>query len=212
MTMMRTHSVSRVLALAAFAVATASCGNVATSSRSPVYLIIDSLTGESAPDTTQTSFINSDVQTLVTTGGVCTQANPCPTFFNDPGQVTLRTALKDLGTSSPANTPTTNNEVTITGYQVQYRRSDGHNVAGVDVPYSFNGATTGTIQANGSLTLGYQLVRAVAKQESPLAQYISNPGVLTVLADVTFYGADRVGNAVSVMGTIEINFANFGDK
>jgi hypothetical protein len=28
---------------------------------------------------------------------------------------------------------------------------------------------------------------------------------------VTFYGQDRVGNAISVMGTIQIDFANFGD-
>ncbi len=33
--------------------------------------------------------------------------------------------------------------------------------------------------------------------------------VLTVIADVTFYGRDQAGNAVSATGSVQINFANF---
>ena len=62
-----------------------------------------------------------------------------------------------------------------------------------------------------SRSLDFELVRTSAKQESPLIQLRTSPNVLTVIAKVTFYGADRVGNAVSVMGQIQINFANFGD-
>jgi len=79
------------------------------------------------------------------------------------------------------------------------------------VPYSFDGAATGTIPAGGSLTLGFDLVRNVAKQESPLAQLRTSPNIITSIALVTFYGRDRVGNNVSVTGQIQIDFGNFGD-
>jgi hypothetical protein len=212
MNMMRLRSFIRILTVAMLAAAGSSCGDVVRNSRSPVFLVIDSLTGSSgAPGSTFGSFVNSDVLTLVTSGGSCTVASPCPTFFNDVGQVTLRLAPKDIGSTTNPNSPTTNNEVTITGYRVDYRRNDGHNIAGVDVPVSFNGTVTITVPAAGNISVGFQLVRGVAKRESPLVQYITNPGVLTALADVTFYGTDRVGNAVTASGTIEVNFANFGD-
>ena len=103
------------------------------------------------------------------------------------------------------------NEVTITRYHVEYTRADGRNTPGADVPYSFDGAATGTIPAGGSLTLGFDLVRNVAKQESPLAQLRTSPNIITSIALVTFYGRDRVGNNVSVTGQIQIDFGNFGD-
>ena len=107
--------------------------------------------------------------------------------------------------------PTTNNEVTVTRYHVEYTRADGRNTPGADVPYPFDGAATGTIPAGGSLTLGFDLVRNVAKQESPLAQLRTSPNIITSIALVTFYGRDRVGNNVSVTGQIQIDFGNFGD-
>jgi hypothetical protein len=38
-----------------------------------------------------------------------------------------------------------------------------------------------------------------------------NPAVLSTIADVTFFGADQVGNAISVTGSILIDFGNFAD-
>ena len=172
-----------------------------------MYLVIDLLQGESSPSTTLTSNVSSDVITLVTTGGTCTTANPCVTYFSDPGSVTLRLSSKDISVA-----PTTNNEVTITRVHVAYRRADGRNVQGVDVPFAFDGATTGTVPASGTLTLGFMLVRNDAKLESPLVQLQSNGIIITTIADVTFYGRDRVGNDVSVTGSIQIDFGNFGDK
>jgi hypothetical protein len=131
--------------------------------------------------------------------------------FNDIGQVVLRVVPKDIGTPAAAATPSTNNEVTITRYHVNYRRSDGRNTPGVDVPYPWDGAATGTVQIGGSLTLTFELVRHDAKLEAPLADLANNITIINTIGEVTFYGHDRVGNAISVTGTIQIDFANFGD-
>jgi hypothetical protein len=40
---------------------------------------------------------------------------------------------------------------------------------------------------------------------------VSSPAIITMIADVTFYGQDRVGNDVSATGSIQIDFGNFGD-
>jgi hypothetical protein len=139
---------------------------------------------------------------------LCTPTAPCPTIFNDVGHVTLRLVPKNI----TGLAPTTNNDVIISSYHVAYRRADGHNVQGVDVPFAFDGAVTVTVPVSGTSTVGFEIVRHSAKEESPLVQLEKNPAVITTLADVTFYGRDRVGNDVSVMGTIQIDFANFGDS
>ena len=115
-------------------------------------------------------------------------------------------ALKDITVS-----PSTNNDVTITRYRVTYRRADGRNTPGTDVPYPFDGAITGTVPAGGTLTVGFELVRHAAKIEAPLVQLVSNPNFITTLAEVTFYGRDQVGNDISVAGLVQVNFGNFGD-
>src|SRR5207245_6441050 len=117
--------------------------------------------------------------------------------FNDLGQVTLRLSLKDQG-GAVTLAPSKNNEVTITRYHVDYIRADGRNTPGVDVPYGFDGAITGTIPANGTLVIGFELVRHDAKIEAPLALLLSNLSVIDTIAPVTFYGHDQVGNIVSV--------------
>jgi hypothetical protein len=81
------------------------------------------------------------------------------------------------------------------------------------VPYGFDGAITGTVPPSGTATFGFELVRSVAKSETPLVQLVSNFGVLiNAIADVTFYGTDQVGNDISVVGSISIEFGNFGDQ
>jgi hypothetical protein len=196
---MRMQSLNRLVLFVTLIAATASCGDVAREGRAPVFLVVDLLEGAngSAPDTFSTVLL-SDVE----------EADG--STFNDPGQVTLRIVPKDIGSTTP--TPlSTNNEVTITRYRVSYRRADGRNAPGVDVPYPFDGAATGTVGANATLILGFQLVRHVAKKEAPLVQLVVSPTIITMIADVTFYGQDRVGNDVSATGSIQIDFGNFGD-
>jgi hypothetical protein len=200
------RTVIRLFGLAVLLAAASACGK-ARDGQSPVFLSIDSL--QAAPGnapTTFGSFLLSDIQSDVTTGGGCTATSPCATFFNDVGQAAMHIVPKD--TTNPTG-PTSNNDVTITRYHVAYRRADGHNTPGTDVPFAFDGAVTVTIAGTAPTTVGFELVRVVAKQESPLVQLLTSNNVITTFADVTFYGTDRSGNAISVTGTIQIDFGSF---
>ena len=190
-----------------------SCGDVVRQGKSPVFLGIDSLQGLRGAVTPgqPSGVLTSDVLTLVTSPAPCTTTAPCPTIFNDFGRVQLRVVPKDIGSPTSPSSISTNNDVTLYRYRVRYIRADGRNVQGVDVPYAFDGGITATVSSTGALQLSFELVRHVAKQEAPLAQLVSSPTILTAIAEVTFYGRDRVGNEVSVTGSINVDFGNFGD-
>lgn len=103
------------------------------------------------------------------------------------------------------------NDVTFTHYHVVYRRTDGRNTPGVDVPYAFDSAATFTVSSTNT-TAAFELVRHVAKEEAPLASLVVNNAVLiTTIADVTFYGKDQGGKNVSVTGSIQVTFGDFAD-
>ena len=202
-------TLSGVVALSA---AIAGCGEFVRDGRSPARLVITSLQGASGAEPNEMgTVVHSDVLTLITTGGSCTTNSPCPTIFTDPGLVELRLQLRDIGSPTNPSSPSGLNAVTITRYRVEYQRSDGRNTQGVDVPYAFDGAATVTVPADGSATAGFNLVRAVAKREAPLASLTTGDSLITVIATVTFYGHDQAGNEVSVTGMIDISFANWGD-
>ena len=201
----------KTLAAAGLAVAAIGCGDMARDSRSPVQLTLLALEAASgaSPDEFG-SVLHSDVVTNVqqTIGG---QQVSVPTIFGDNGSAAFAIVLKDPG-SDPANpaSPTPLNSVTITRYRVVYRRTDGRNTPGVDVPYPFDSAATVTVTLDGGAT-GFQLVRTSAKQEAPLTTLVNNPDIISTIADVTFYGRDQAGNDVSVTGSIGVDFGNFGD-
>ena len=200
------------IALGALVASTVSCGDVVRSGKSPSFLVIDLLQGQRGGATGSLGVpLLSDVLTIKTSPAPCTTDTPCPTYFNDTGQVVLRLVPKDIGNAAVSAAPSTNNEVTISRYRVVYKRADGRNTPGLDVPYPWDGAATGTVQIGASLTLGFELVRHSAKQEAPLAGLVFSPTIITTITEVTFYGQDRVGNEVSVTGTIQIDFGNFGD-
>jgi hypothetical protein len=207
------RSAFRVIVLAAIGAASTSCGDVVRNSKAPSYLIINTLSGARGNSTVGTfgSTLISDVITNVITPAPCAADNPCPTVFGDPGQVALSLALKDPGPVTNLNSPSAANAITITRYHVKYYRADNRNTQGVDVPYEFDGAVTATVAGSTATIVGFQLVRIVAKQEAPLVQLKFNGVFITVLADVTFYGHDQVGNEVSITGTIQIDFGNYGD-
>ena len=94
---------------------------------------------------------------------------------------------------------------------MEYRRTDGRNTPGLDVPHSFSGAGTLTIPAGGSGTFPFELVRHDAKLESPLVQLVKYLEVINVIATITFFGHDQVGIDLSATGSISIAFANHGD-
>lgn len=199
------------VAVVAAVSAAAGCGQVARTGRSPSMLVITAL--EAASGATPASFggtLDSDVITNVTRTVGSTQVQE-PTVFSDVARVTLRLALKDPGTPGAATTPSTLNQVTITRYQVVFRRSDGRNTAGVDVPYPFDSAITLTVPADGTATGSLELVRHTAKEEAPLAALRNSAVVIATVADITFSGTDLAGNAVAITGSIGVQFGNFGD-
>jgi hypothetical protein len=208
-------------------VAASSCGSeLVRSSRSPAFLIVQSVTAASGAEggTTFTGSLGSDVLTFVkkTVNGVSTQV---PTVFSDNGRVTLSLGLKNpgtfdaTGTLSPAS-PSPLNSITITRYHVRFVRADGRNREGIDVPYAFDGGLTGTVGAS-NVSLTFELVRHVSKEEPPLINLIFTPGqsgfdvngsgLISTIAEITFYGRDQVGNEVSAVGTISVVFGDFGD-
>jgi hypothetical protein len=206
------RNVIRLIGLSALVAASVSCGDVVRQGSSPVYLVVDLLQGQrgAVQPGTPSSPLISDVITNVTSPAPCTTDSPCPTVFGDNGLATLRAPLKDIGATTSLS-PTSNNEVTINRIHVEFVRADGRGTPGVDVPYAFDTAVTGTITAGGTLSLAFELVRNVAKQESPLVQLRTNPNILNVIANVTFYGTDRTGNAIQATGQLAVEFGNFGD-
>ena len=187
--------------------ATASCGDVVRQGRSPVFLVMDSLTGSSGGHSGGFGgTLQSDVIVLLSAPAPCTPERRCPVVFSDSGQAVLRLVSKDISVA-----PTSNNTVTISRYHISFRRADGRNTPGVDVPYGWDGALTATVLPAEARTISFELVRHVTKEEPPLVQLIVNPSIIHTITEITFYGTDQVGNAVSVAGNMSIEFGNFGD-
>jgi hypothetical protein len=204
---------TRFLAVAAIVTASVSCGSTSGTGggRGSSFLVIDTLLGIRGAATLgpASTTLTSDVITNVISPAPCTSATPCPTVFGDPGQVVMRVVMKDVASANPT-TPSAINDITITRYRVEYTRADGHNTPGVDVPYPFDGTVTVTVTP-APTTFGFSLVRVQAKEEVPLLLLKFSGAIVSQFAKVTFYGTDQAGNEVSITGSIDINFGNFGD-
>jgi hypothetical protein len=197
------------LAVATLCVLTASgCGSeMLRTGRSPMFLTVNNIeTTNGATDETGTNLL-SDVQTIVerTING---QAVRVPTIFNDSAVATLGISAKD-----PSATTSVINSVTITRYRIAFRRIDGRNTPGVDVPFGWDGATSVTIPAGGTGGIAFEIVRHSTKQEPPLRNLINNGGVqfIYTIAEITFFGRDQNGNEVTASGQVEVAFSDFAD-
>jgi hypothetical protein len=190
-----TAKFATLLALAGAVALSASCGDFVRQGRSPVMLVVDSLQDKDGNHT-----LRSDV--LTSTG-----------TFNDLATASLRILLKDQGSLGVSATPSELNQVVIDRYRVEYVRADGHNVPGVDVPFSFDSALTQLVTADGDEAI-FQIVRHSAKEEAPLAALrLTGTGhFISTIATVTFYGHDLAGNDISASGHIGIDFADFADE
>jgi hypothetical protein len=191
-----------LLSILALTLLVVSCGDMTRQGTGSSFLIINALEAASGAEPSRFGgTLNSDVVTVV---------DDVPTIFNDIGRVRLSLAMKDAGGVDLPTSPTTNNFITVNRYHVRYIRADGRNTPGVDVPYPFDGAFTGTVGA-GEITAGFELVRHIAKSEAPLGALARNFVIISTIAEVTFYGRDQTGREVSVTGQILVSFGNFGD-
>jgi hypothetical protein len=198
------NSVRHVITIAALAgtvAAGVSCGDVVREGKSPVMIAVDTLQASAGGPTAGTlgAPLNSDVETK---GSV----------FNDVGSAMVRIIPKNINTTPAGPLMTTNNEVRITRIHVAYRRTDGQNQPGVDVPYPYDTGVTATLLSTGlAVPIAFDLVRHDAKLESPLLDLRTRLAVINTIAEVTFYGVDAVGNDVATTAYIAVNFADFGD-
>jgi hypothetical protein len=180
--------------------AATSCSDKVLTGKGSSYLVIDVLEAASGAKTGRfDTLLQSDVFTK-------------DSVFEDLGRVSLHIAMKDV-TVATGTEPTANNVITVTRYHVAFVRSDGRNAQGVDVPYSVDGAVTGTV-GTGATPLTFSLVPVQRKLEAPLRGLRNGGGAIAILtiANVTFYGYDQAGNTVSVTGSITVNFADWADE
>ncbi|MDQ3070916.1 MAG: hypothetical protein M3R55_14460 [Acidobacteriota bacterium] len=198
---MRSHftRAASFLILALAVTGSSSCTSAVLQGTGSSFLIVDSLVGFANDEETGTN-LQSDV---LTEGSV----------IEDEGIVTFRLGMKDPGSGTSPTTPSANNAITISRFRVAYTRTDGRNVQGVDVPFAFEGAFTVTVRGEGTTEANFSLVRAQAKAEAPLRALRGGFGssILSTIAEVTFYGKDQTGRAVTVVGRISVDFADFAD-
>lgn len=204
--------ITRVAAVIALTAASVSCGDVVRQGKAPVIIVIESLTAASGADPgAMGGFLLSDVQTLVeqTVGG---QTVSVPTVFNDVAQATMRLIPKDGGNGTTNLNPTPWNAVTINRYRVVFIRADGRNTPGVDVPFPVDGAVTATLTATPTV-VGFELIRHQMKLEQPLRSLATLGGrvFISTIAEITFYGADVMGNAIQATGKISVSFGDYAD-
>jgi len=194
------------LGAVAMSVTLAGCGNeFVRDSRSPVRLVVNSVEWHDQ------NTVLADVITLRRTPAPCTATSPCPTVLNDMAVVNFSLLLRDPGNPASPSSPSLLNQVTVNRYRVQYRRADGHNIPGVDLPYDFDSAFTLTVPATGTAEGAFQIVRHSAKEEAPLAALRFSNDIISTIAEVTFYGRDQAGNEVSASANIGIDFGDFAD-
>jgi hypothetical protein len=182
------------------------CGDLARQGRSPAQVVVNTFEAAAGGgDDEFSGFLQSDVITRVEED----DPTSC-SVFNDPAQVTMSLILKDPGIPGTPAQPSALNQVTFTRYRVVYRRTDGRNTPGTDVPYPFESAATFTVPEAGQVTGGFNLVRQTAKLEAPLLALRRSFVLITLIADVTFFGRDQAGNDVTAAGSIGITFGDFG--
>jgi len=163
-----------------------SCSDTVRTGQASSYLVMTTIEGgDGVP-------VHSDV--VSDQGGI----------IDDVGTASFSLQMKDV-----LNQPSPNNSITLTQYHVEFVRSDGHNVQGVDVPYAFDGGVGITIAGTGSV--GFTVVRVQAKLESPLKALRGLGGAVAIstVARVTFYGHDQTGREVSVTGNLQVDFADW---
>ena len=196
-------TVGRVVLGGAVMISSACGGDLMRTGRSAVFLVVDKI--EATPEGgSPTAFLISDVR--LDDGSV----------FNDNVIVTMRSVEKN-----PTATTTAISSVTLTRYHVDYRRTDGRNVPGVDVPYSFDGGLSLTLSPGAVGSATFEIVRHQAKLEPPLknldgfstaGRSLSGLGFISTIAEITIYGRDQNGNEVSVAARLDVHFGDFADQ
>jgi hypothetical protein len=190
----------KVLVLIIAALAMASCNASENESTSGSMLQIVSLTGKDLLGVEGSTTVFSDVET---NGSI----------INDNGVVEIYALPIDPFLAQNQITPYM--DVLIDQIDVEFKRTDGRNTEGVDVPYRFSQPVSMMAQINLLTKIPFVLIRHVAKMEAPLLALREVPSevvVLQLIAMVTIHGKDLGGHRVApVTGYISVWCANFAD-
>ncbi len=177
-----------------------SCNPIENDTQSASMLYVAELLGTDIEDN-EVNFVQSDV-------AVQSGDSSAISVTSDLVSATLGVKMID---PEPYYGSSQYNNVMVTRYVVSYTRTDGNNVEGVDVPYSFEGSLSTEIPVGSEQSVSIVIVREVAKLEPPLIDLRDSGGetVLTVTAKVDFYGHDLANRSVQATGYITIYFANY---
>ncbi len=115
----------------------------------------------------------------------------------------------------PTLGPSYLNNIVFNRYRVTYTRADGRNVAGLDVPYPFDGVMQLLVTADATTSsASFVIVRIQAKLEPPLKNLAGFGGadIISALAQVDFYGTDNAGRSIMTTGYLNIHFSDWADE
>jgi len=197
-----------LLALVAISFAGCTARDFASNNRADVILRVNNIEGTAftlgGTQGTPGEQLFSDVLT-------CKGKDPTRTcsVLNDDALITLAVVPKN-----PNATLTSFEDVVLNSYSVQYLRSDGRGVEGVDVPFAISGNISSIITVGGTSQVPIIVVRHQAKSEPPLLGMVGSLGTslfMTMSAKVTVYGRTTSGKEVSAVGYLEIIFSDFAD-
>ena len=179
-----------------------SCNAVENETNSSSILLVENIMGQDMEDN-EANFLQSDVLYQDPT----TEAE---TIHADIATATLQTKLLNpLSVTGPSQY----NDIMLDRYVVTYFRSDGNNIEGVDVPYSFEGHLSVNIPVDSEVKITFVIVREVAKMEPPLVGLTEgrDVGDLQVHAKVEFFGHDTANKNIKATGYLDIFFANYAN-
>jgi hypothetical protein len=190
----------KIIGLIIVALAMAACNAVENDSTSGTMLEIVTLTGKDLEGNEGSTTVFSDV---ITNGSI----------INDNGIAEVKAAL--LNPTIPDNAITSYMDVMVDQIDVEFRRTDGRNVEGVDVPYHFTQPVSMLVSFNETVKIPFVLIRHVAKLEAPLIALREVPSrefILELVAVVTVHGKDLGGHRVApVTGYVTVWCGNFAD-
>jgi len=193
----------KILVLIIAALALASCVAKEDDSTSASFLVINSLTGKDLSGGEGSTTVFSDV---ITNGSI----------INDNGVAAVTTLTYNPNPDSDAHDITYYMNVIVDQIDVEFLRTDGRNVEGVDVPYRFTQPMNVLVPVDETVQIPFVLIRHVAKLEPPLLALREEPNqgkVLQLVAKITVYGKDLAGHRVApVSGYLSVWCANFADS
>lgn len=192
----------KIIGLIIMALVMTSCSSCTADSTSASALFINSLTGNDLLGEAGSTTVFSDV---ITEGSI----------INDNGVASLIARPINPAADSINFEHTYYMDVLVDQIDVEFRRTDGRNMEGVDVPYRFTQPMNMVVPIYENIDIPFVLIRHVAKMEAPLLALREIPSrefVLQLVAIVTIHGKDLGGHRVApVTGYLSVWCANFAD-